>query len=185
VNALVRHRAIADRVPEVSRQIDPVVIVTGGSYGPGRETACELASRGYVVIVVYLRDQAEAEAAIEQIRAASGTALAVRADITDEVDVERLFNETKAACGVVDAVVHTVMRGASVVNKEAARQLRHGGAIVNVSSSDVISSDLARDLRARDITINGLTPGLEYPGADHDVAELIALLDQWRGSPGD
>jgi hypothetical protein len=81
--------------------------------------------------------------------------------------------------------VHTVIRGASVVNKEAARQLRHGGAIVNLSGSDVISSDLAHDLRARDITINGLTPGLESPGADHDVADLIALLDQWRGSLGD
>jgi 3-oxoacyl-[acyl-carrier protein] reductase len=164
---------------------DPVAVVTGGSCGAGRDIAQMLASRGYAVVVVYLRDQGRAEAAVEQIRAANGTALAVQVDITDEVDVERLFNETKAAFGVVDAVVHTVMRGVSVVNREAARQLRHGGAIVNVSSSDVISSDLAHDLRSRDITINGLTPGLEYPGADHDVADLIALLDHWRGSPGD
>jgi 3-oxoacyl-[acyl-carrier protein] reductase len=168
----------------VSRQTDPVVIVTGGSYGAGREIARELASRGYKVIVVYLRGQAEAEACIEEIVAAHGTALAVRADITDELDVERLFNETKAAFGVVDAVVHTAMCGTAVVNKEAARQLRHGGAIVSVSSSETITSDLAHDLRARDITVNGLAPGLEYPGAGHDVADLIALLEQWRGSPG-
>jgi 3-oxoacyl-[acyl-carrier protein] reductase len=170
---------------EVSRQVAPVVIVTGGSYGAGGEIARALASRGYAVIVVYLQDQAEAEAAIEKILAANGVALAVRADITDEVDVERLFNETKAAFGVVDAVVHTVVRGASVVNKEAARQLRRGGAILNISSSDVISSDLAHDLRARDITINGLTPGLESPGGDHEAADLIELLEQWRRRPGD
>ena len=169
----------------MSRQIDPVAIVTGGSCGAGREIARELARRGYAVIVVYLRDQGEAEAAVEEILAANGTALAVRADITDELDVERLFNETKAAFGSVDVVVHTTMHGASVVNHEAARQLRHAGAIVKLSSSDAITSDLADDLRARDITVNALTPGLEYPGADHDVADLVALLDQWQGSPGD
>jgi 3-oxoacyl-[acyl-carrier protein] reductase len=169
----------------VSRQIDPVVIVTGGSSGAGREIARELATRGYAVIAVYLRDQAEAEANVKEILAADGTALAVRADISDELDVERLFHETKAVFGGVDVVVHTAMRGASVVNQEAARQLRHGGAIVSVSSSDAIRSELAHNLRARDITVNGLTPGLECPGADHDVADLIALVDQWRGSPAD
>jgi 3-oxoacyl-[acyl-carrier protein] reductase len=182
----VRDGAVAAHsIPGVSHQIDPVVIVTGGSYGAGRKIARELARRDYAVIVVYRRDQAEAEAVIDEILAADGTALAVRADITDELDVERLFDETKAAFGVVDVVVHTAMRGASVVNQEAARQLRDGGAIVNVSSSDAMTSALAHDLRARDITVNGLTPGLEYPAGDHDVADLIALLDQWRRSPGD
>jgi 3-oxoacyl-[acyl-carrier protein] reductase len=163
---------------------DPVAVVTGGSCGAGRDVARELGSRSYAVVVVYLRDQGEAEAAVDEIVAANGTALAVRADVTDELDVERLFDETKAAFGGVDVVVHAAMRGASVVNEEAARQLRLGGAIVDVSSTDAIAPDLARALRARDITVNGLAPGLECPGADHDVADLIALLDHWRGSPG-
>jgi 3-oxoacyl-[acyl-carrier protein] reductase len=163
---------------------DPVAVVTGGSCWAGRDMAQALASRGYAVVVVYLRDQGEAEAAVEEILATNGTALAVRADITDKLDVQRLFNETKASFGSVDVVVHTAMRGASVVNQEAARQLRRGGAIVSVSSSDAIASDLAHNLCARDITVNGLTPGLECPGTDHDVGDLIALLDRWRGSPG-
>ena len=163
---------------------DPVAVVTGGSCGAGRDIARGLGSRSYAIVVVYLRDQGEAEAAVEEIVAANGTALAVRANVTDELDVERLFDETKAAFGGVDVVVHAAMRGASVVNEEAARQLRLGGAIVDVSSTDAIAPDLARALRARDITVNGLAPGLECPGADHDVADLIALLDHWRGSPG-
>jgi hypothetical protein len=76
-------------------------------------------------------------------------------------------------------------RSGRVVNQQAARRLRHGGAIVNVSSSDPIAPDLADELRARDITVNGLTPGLEAPGADHDTTELVALLDHWRHSPGE
>jgi hypothetical protein len=37
--------------------------------------------------------------------------------------------------GGVDVVVHTATRGASVVNQQAARELRRGGAIVDVSAN--------------------------------------------------
>jgi 3-oxoacyl-[acyl-carrier protein] reductase len=160
-----------------------VAIVTGGSCGNGRDMARKLASRSFAVVVVYVRDQAEAETAVDEILTANGTALAVRADVTDELDVERLFDETTAAFGGVDVVVHTAVRGTAVVNRRAARRLRHGGAIVNVSSSEAIAPAIADELGARDITVNGLAPGLEPPGADHDVADLVALLERWRGSP--
>jgi 3-oxoacyl-[acyl-carrier protein] reductase len=161
-----------------------VAIVTGGSRGIGREIARKLASRGYAVVVVYLRDQGGAEAAVEEILAAGGTGVAVRADVADELDVERLFTETAAAFGGVDVVVHTTMRGTSVVNQQAARQLRDGGAIIDVCSSGTVTPVLAHELRARDITVNGVAPGLEPPGAEHDIADLVALLDRWRRSPG-
>jgi hypothetical protein len=80
--------------------------------------------------------------------------------------------------------VHTAIRSSSVVNQQAARQLHHGGAIVDVFTSDPIAPVLAHELRARDITINGVAPGLESPGANHDIADLVALLDRWRRSPG-
>ena len=72
---------------------DPVAVVTGGSCGSGREIARQLGGRGYAVVVIYLRDQSEADAAVEEILAADGTALAMRADVTDELDVERVFDE--------------------------------------------------------------------------------------------
>ena len=183
--SLVRPRPSAAKVAGMARQTSPhaVAIVTGGARGAGREIATELAGWGYAVIVVYRRDQGEAEAAVDGILAADGAALAVRADVTDELVVERLFDETKAAFGGVDVVVHATMRGPSVVNREAARRLRLGGAIVAVSSCQAIAPDLAHALCARDITVNGLAPGLEPPGADHDTPGLIALLDQWRGGP--
>jgi 3-oxoacyl-[acyl-carrier protein] reductase len=162
-----------------------VAIVTGGWCGIGREMARALASRGYAVVVVYTRDQRKADAAVEEILAFNGTALVVRAEVTDEVDVERLFDETTAAFGGVDVVVHTAVRGTAVVNRQAARQLLPGGAIVNVSSSEAISPAVVHELQARDITVNGLAPGLEPPGADHDVADLVALLDRWQRRPGD
>jgi 3-oxoacyl-[acyl-carrier protein] reductase len=161
----------------------PVAIVTGGSCGTGRELARNLAARGYAIVVVYLHDQREAEAVVDEILAAMGTAVSVRADLTDELDVERLFDEAGAAFDGVDVVVHADRRGTRVVYEQAARQLRQGGAIVSISTTDEITSGLASRLHARDITVNGLAPGLEPPGRDHDVGELVSLLDRWRPRP--
>jgi hypothetical protein len=161
-----------------------VAIVTGGSLGAGREIARTLAGQGYAVVVVYMRDQEEAEAAVEEMLAANCTALAIRADVTDELDVERLFRETAAAFGGVDVVVQTAIRGNSVVNGEAARQLRRGGAIVTLSTAQAIAPGLAGELCARNITVNGGVPGLEAPGANHQVADLVTYLERWRSRPG-
>ena len=70
-------------------------------------------SRDFAVVLVYLRDPAEADAAVAEIMAAGGTAVAVRADVTDELDVERLFDETAAVFGDVDVVVHGAACGPS------------------------------------------------------------------------
>jgi 3-oxoacyl-[acyl-carrier protein] reductase len=153
-----------------------VAIITGGSCETGRELVRGLASRGHVVVVVYLRHQHAAEAVVEEILAAGGAALAVRADVTDALDVERLFDETTAAFGGVDVVVHAARGGTSIVNEHAARRLRQGGGIVSISTAEAITAALAHELRVRDITVNGLAPGLESPGADHDAGDLIALL---------
>src|SRR6201987_1898628 len=130
-----------------------VAIVTGGSRGVGRATIRLLAAGGYAVVVNYLHDQRAAESAVEAILAGNGDAVAVRADIADDLDVNRLFAETIAAFGGIDVVVHAAgspvtaapvtgacldefdallrinTRAAFVVNREAARHLRTGGAI--------------------------------------------------------
>ena len=200
-------------------RLDRVAIVTGGSRCIGREVARDLAGQGYAVIVDYARNQRDADAVVEEILGANGTALTVRADVADELDVERLFTETAEAFGGVDVVVHaaagqvtpgpvvdfdpdtfdallqTNVRGTFVVNQQAARHLRDGGAIVNLSSSIVRPADpgnaayaaskaaveamtpvLARELRGRDITVNAVAPGLEPPGTPADIANLVAFL---------
>jgi NAD(P)-dependent dehydrogenase (short-subunit alcohol dehydrogenase family) len=157
-----------------------VAIVTGGSRGVGRDLARALGCRGDAVVVVYLSDQAEAEAVVEEILAAQGAAVTVRADVADELDVKRLFDEAAAAFGPVHVVVHAAGRGGSVLYPQAARRLSRGGAIVSVFAGQAVPPDLVRELASRGITVHGLAPGLEPPGRDHDVASLLWLLDRWR-----
>lgn len=138
-----------------------VAIVTGGSRGIGRASVSLLAARGYAVVVDYLHDQRAAESTVDMVLAANGTALAVRADVADEVDVARLFAETIETFGGIDVVLHTVggqvnptslsdvdldefdalcrvtTRATFIVNRQAARHLRDAGSIVNLSSCAV------------------------------------------------
>jgi 3-oxoacyl-[acyl-carrier protein] reductase len=133
-----------------------VAVVTGSSRGIGAEAADRLARVGYAVVVNYAHDQRAAESTVEAILARQGTAVAIRADVADELDMERLFTETTEMFGAIDAVVHTVrgrvlaqrvsdvslrefdalnrmtLRATLIVNGLAARHVRDGGAIVNV-----------------------------------------------------
>jgi 3-oxoacyl-[acyl-carrier protein] reductase len=150
---------------------DAVAIVTGGSSGLGREVALRVSTWGSTVVVVYLEHQRSAEATVAEIVAAGGTTVAVRADLSDELDVERLFTESMAAFGDVDVVVHTTADGDRLLYRHAARHLRRGGAIVSLSPAEPMAAAVAQQLRERDITVGTAAP-----------EAVLSFLDGWRGS---
>jgi 3-oxoacyl-[acyl-carrier protein] reductase len=166
------------------RAEEAVVIVTDGSRSIGREVVRRLAGHGYAIVVVYLDNQSAAEATVDEVLAVGGTAVAVRADLTDELDVERLFTETIAAFGGVDVVVHFTAGGASLLYEHASHHLRRGSAIVSVSSAEQIAPELTQRLRERDVTINGVPPGAAPPRVDRDAADVLAVLNRWKHRPG-
>ena len=69
----------------------PVAVVTGGSRGIGAACCRQLAARGYGVVVAYRSDDASAASVSEEIAACGGRAVTVRADVSREEDVVRLF----------------------------------------------------------------------------------------------
>jgi short-subunit dehydrogenase len=148
---------------------DAVAIVTGGSSGTGRAVARGLAGWGWPIVVVYLDHQGRAEASVAEILTAGGTTVAVRADLADDLDVQRLFAESIAAFGGVDAVVHTTADSASLLYEHAARHVRERGAIVSVFAAESMTPGVARQLRER-----GITVGRAPPGA------VLSFLDNWR-----
>src|SRR3954447_23392816 len=125
-DATARDRGQSATVITNARNISstPVAIVTGGSRGIGRAIARRLAIAEYAVAINCLSSPSLADAAVEEILAASGTAVAVCADVADELDVERLFGETIEAFGGVDVVVHVAARATFVVNQRASLELR-------------------------------------------------------------
>ncbi|MEF9915125.1 SDR family oxidoreductase [Streptomyces sp. NBC_01693] len=198
-----------------------VALVTGGSRGIGRESAERLAADGFAVVINYAGNKTEAEAAVAAVTDAGGQAVAHQADVGDEAAVAALFDAAEEAFGGVDVVVHaagvmslsplvdldldaldrmyrTNIRGTFVVDQQAARRLRTGGAIINFSSSvlalaipgytayaatkgavEAMTLILARELRGRDITVNAVAPGptataLFLDGKDEETIAKMA-----------
>ena len=140
------------------------LLITGGSRGIGAATALLAASQGYAVAVNYTRNAAAADAVVQQIRAASGRAIAVQADVAVEKEVLAMFAKVDAEFGRLDALVNnagvvdqpsrvdamtmerlqrmfavnvfgSVLCAREAVKRMSTRYQGKGGAIVNVSSA--------------------------------------------------
>ena len=146
-----------------------VAIVTGGSTRTGRDVGRGLAARGWAIVVVFLEHQGRAEATVAAILAAQGRTVAVRADLADDLDVQRLFAESIAAFGGVDAVVHTTAGNAGFLYEHAARDVRESGVIVSVCAAERITPGVTRQLRERGITVGSTPP-----------TAVLSFLDRWR-----
>jgi NAD(P)-dependent dehydrogenase (short-subunit alcohol dehydrogenase family) len=139
------------------------VVITGGSRGIGAAVARLAAQAGWDVCLSYRADQDAAQSVVDDCRAHGVRALAVQADVSNEADVQRLFNEADAALGPLSALVNNAgivgrqsrvdemdasriermfavnVVGAFLCAREAVRRMAvshggNGGVIVNVSS---------------------------------------------------
>jgi 3-oxoacyl-[acyl-carrier protein] reductase len=200
----------------------------------GRVIAARLAADGFDVAVAYAGNVDLADATVSEIKEQGRRGAAFAADIADDEAVSAVFDAVEDHFGHLDVVVHTAginhpvaltdldladldaiyrvnVRGTFVVNQQAARRLREGGAIVNLSSSmarfappalgayaaskaavDALTRILAKELRGRDITVNAVAPGPTATEAfldstpAHEQEQLAALPPLGRlGRPDD
>lgn len=84
---------------------DRVALVTGGSDGIGAATARLLSAGGARVAVNYHLDDAKAEAVVKPLTDGGARAIAVRADVTDGEQVDRLVAEVTDKLGPIDVLV--------------------------------------------------------------------------------
>jgi 3-oxoacyl-[acyl-carrier protein] reductase len=207
----------------MSADITKVAIVTGASRGIGSAIANRLASDGFAVVVNYAGRSAEAETLVRQIEEAGGKAISVQADVSDAKAVERLFDAAESAYGRIDLLVNNAgimklaalaesddtlfdsqiainLKGSFNTLREAAKRLRNGGRIINLSSSvvglyqpsyavyaatkagvEAMTHILAKELRGRNITVNAVAPGptataLFLDGKPQQVIEHLTKL---------
>ncbi|MEW6441675.1 MAG: SDR family NAD(P)-dependent oxidoreductase [bacterium] len=80
-------------------------LVTGAGGGIGRAIACRLARGGCRVTAADVRGDRASQTA-DEIRGSGGHALAVRADVSRQDDVDRLVRETVEGLGGLDVLVN-------------------------------------------------------------------------------
>lgn len=76
-----------------------VVLVTGGSFGIGSAAAIAFAGAGAKVVIA---DSVEDPATLEQITRAGDTAVFIKCDVSDELQVKELMNEIERKFGGLD-----------------------------------------------------------------------------------
>lgn len=179
--------------------------MAGASRGIGAAVAQRLARDGFAVVANYSGPVAPAEALVRAIQEAGGHALAAQADISDAAAARRMFDAAEAAWGGVDVPVNNAgimtlptvadaedaafdrqiavnLRGSFNALREAARRLRPGGRIINLSSSvvgplqptygvhaatkagvEAMTSILVKEPCGRSITVNTVAPDPRRP----------------------
>jgi 3-oxoacyl-[acyl-carrier protein] reductase len=211
-----------------------VALVTGASRGIGAAIAERLGRDGHAVIVNYAGSAAAADAVARRIEQAGGRAYVAQGDVSDAQAVARLFDAAEAAFGGVDVLVNNAgvmqlgpiaqcddaafdrlvginFRGTFNALREAARRLRPGGRIVNLSTSvlglhlenyglyvatkaavEAMTPVLAKELRGRGITVNAVAPGptateLFLDGKSPELVERMAKMNPLErlGTPED
>jgi 3-oxoacyl-[acyl-carrier protein] reductase len=135
--------------PDLSRYPDldgKTAVVTGGSRGIGAATARALAASGAAVAVIG-RDEQALAAVGASIEAAGGRSLAVRADCTDEAEIQRGVETILEHLGPTD-ILATFAGGGGMPVPTAAETAAHW--------REVIESDLTSTF----LTVSAFLPGM-------------------------
>lgn len=165
--------------------MNKVLVITGGSRGIGAATALLAAQQGYAVAVNYTTNAAAADAVVQQIRGAGGTATAVQADVADEAQVVAMFAQVDAQLGRLTALVNNagVVDVAARVDAMDAARLQRMFAI-NVTGSFLCAREAVRRMSTRYgggggviVNVGSAAARLGSPGQYVDYAAAKAAID--------
>ncbi|MFK3959328.1 3-oxoacyl-[acyl-carrier-protein] reductase [Pseudalkalibacillus hwajinpoensis] len=134
-------------------------LVTGASRGIGRAIALELAKEGMNIAVNYAGSEAKANSVVDEIKAAGGNAIAIKANVASMEEVQGMIKEVVSTFGSLevlvnnagitrdnlimrmkeeewDSVIDTNLKGVFNCTKSVTRQMmkQRYGRIVNVAS---------------------------------------------------
>jgi len=143
-----------------------VALVTGGSGGIGSAIAIKLSEKGFNIAITYLSNEKAAKEVVEEVEKNNVKALAIKADVSKEKDVEKIMeiinNEFKTIDVLVnnagitrdnlllrmktedwDKVIDTNLRSVYLCTKAVVRNMmkKKYGKIINITSVVGISGN--------------------------------------------
>ena len=83
-----------------------VVLITGGSRGIGRSTALEFGKLGASVVIVYNNNDKKAKEVVQEIEKVGGKAVAFKADVSQEFELENIVEFVVKNYGKIDILVN-------------------------------------------------------------------------------
>jgi 3-oxoacyl-[acyl-carrier protein] reductase len=90
----------------MDRLKDKVALITGGNTGIGRAVALAYAREGADVAIAYVERELEAQSLVHEVEHSGRRAVALRADVTSEADVQALVRQVVERLGRIDVLVN-------------------------------------------------------------------------------
>ena len=144
-----------------------VVMVTGAAKRVGRAIALDFASRGWAVAVHYRNSEAEAHEVVAKISSEGGRAIAIRADLAREEEVQQLVPLVARALGPLCCLINN----ASTFERDGVLDATRASWDVHMESN----------LRAPFVLIQHFARQLERG----DQGNVISIIDErvWNLTP--
>jgi len=86
--------------------MNKTVLITGASRGIGAATAREFAQKGYHVAINYHKSEKQAKALLDELQNFGYSAMAIKADVSDENQVQIMVDEVAKVFGTIDVLVN-------------------------------------------------------------------------------
>ena len=160
----------------MKRLNNQVALVTGASRGIGKAVALALASEGASVVINYTSSFDAANALVESIIADGGTAIAVKADVSQPEQVSTLVQETLEKWGRIDILVNNA--GITKDTLMLRMKLEDWQSVINLNLTGVflctqaVSKTMLKQRSGRIINIASVAGQMGNPGqANYSAAK--------------
>ena len=91
---------------EEKKLLGQSALVTGANSGIGKAVGIALADAGANVVINYVSHPEDADAVVLEIKNKGGKAIAIKADVSNESEVQQMFKEAIATFGTLDILVN-------------------------------------------------------------------------------
>jgi glucose 1-dehydrogenase len=151
-------------------------LVTGGNSGIGAAIARSLALAGARVLINYVSNEEAAQQMVQEIHSSGGEAMAVRADVSQEDQVQAMFQQMFKAWGSVDILVANagIQRDAAFLDMELAQWNKVLD--VNLTGQFLCAREAAREFVRR-----GVIPELSCAAGKIICISSVHEVIPWAG----
>lgn len=157
-----------------------IALVTGGGRGIGRAISLGLAGRGANVVVAYLRNRAAAEETCAEAEGHAVKAVAVRANVGDDKQIDALFGEIRSIFGRLDIFVSNaatgVIRGLDELDAKAWAWTMDANArslLLGARAARGLMTDGGRIIALSSLGSTRVLPGYAVVGASKAAVETL------------
>jgi glucose 1-dehydrogenase len=151
-------------------------LVTGASSGIGKSVAIFLAQEGADVVVNYVAGEAAALEVVEEIKSKGGHAIAIKADVSKEDEVQAMFRRMIAEFGTIDILVNNAGLQKDAPIDEMTLEQWNTVINVNLTGQFLCAREAIREFKRR-----GVVPGISCAAGKIISMSSVHEVIPWAG----